>query len=447
MKTAFGKLTVLAFVLAIGVLLLAPMRSGIEDNLTASMESVSLEPGETANVSYHLTAESAQTVAYSSDNIHIAEVTQQGVITAVSPGSTTIRLTAQGGASAEVNVHVAGVPVRSFSLNTHLLEMNKGDVSGLSYAFNDGATSQRVSWSSSDSEVVTVDAAGRISAVGAGEAYVTATAAGGRSDSALIRVNVRATAVQIAPEALTVGVGTAFGLKANYLPEDATDEVARWSSSAPQVLSVDASGMIRAISTGAAKITVVTRDGLTASAVINVEPASKAFRLNLSELTSERGDVHILEAQFIDAAGQVDESVKHHIQWESSASSVAAVEDGVVTALKSGKAIITASADGFEAQCVVTVHTTVSEVHLNVAEQTIQQNQIGEPFQLRATVAPQDADDASLTYASDNELVAKVSPKGLVTLTGGCGTAVITVEAKSGASATCVINVVMPEGE
>ena len=35
MKTAFGKLTVLAFVLAVGLLLLAPMRSGIEDSLTA----------------------------------------------------------------------------------------------------------------------------------------------------------------------------------------------------------------------------------------------------------------------------------------------------------------------------------------------------------------------------------------------------------------------------
>lgn len=447
MKTAFGKLIVLAFVLAIGLLLLAPMRSGIEDSLTPSIESVSLEPGQTSTVTYQLIAESAQTVIYKSDNARIATVSQQGLITAVSPGATTIRLMAQGGAAAEVDVHVAGIPVRSFSLNTNELEMNKGDVSGLSYAFNYGATAQHVSWISGDTDIVTVDGAGRLTAVGAGETYVTATAAGGMSDSALIRVNVRAAAVQIAPEALTVGVGTAFRLEASYLPEDATDDVVQWSSSMPQVLSVDQTGLTRAISAGTAKVTVTTRDGLTASSVITVEPASKDFRLNPTELTIERGDVYALEACFIGADGLVDASVNHHIQWKNSAPTVASIEDGVVTALKSGKTTISAIADGFEAQCVVTVHTSVSEVHLNVAEQTIYQDQTDEPFQIRASILPKDADDNTLTYTSDNPLVATVSPKGLVTMTGGCGTAVITVEAKSGASASCVINVVVPEKE
>jgi len=87
------------------------------------------------------------------------------------------------------------------------------------------------------------------------------------------------------------------------------------------------------------------------------------------------------------------------------------------------------------------VQTSVKNVHLNVTEQTVYQNQTQEPFQIRASVYPQDADDCSLTYRSNNELVAKVSPKGLVTLTGGCGTAVITVESKSGASVECVVNV------
>ena len=87
----------LAFALAIGMLLLAPMRSGIEDSLIVSVQSVELAPGETVTVSHQLIAESAQTVAYSSDAPRVATVSQQGVITAVSPGDTVIRLTAQGG--------------------------------------------------------------------------------------------------------------------------------------------------------------------------------------------------------------------------------------------------------------------------------------------------------------------------------------------------------------
>lgn len=443
MKTAFGKLTMLAFVLAIGLMLLAPMRSGIEDSLTASLSEVTLEPGESASVTYELVAETAQTVVYRSDDPAIAMVNQRGQITAVSPGRTAVHLTAQGGASTAVIVEVSGVPVSSFSLNTHELEMNKGDVSGLSYQFNYGATAQNVVWSSADPEIVRVDNAGRVSAVGAGETYITATAAGGMSDTALIRVNVRGTAVQIAPEALTVGVGTAFRLEVHYLPEDATDSVVQWASSAPQVLSVDADGLTHAISAGTATVTVATRDGLTASAVINVEPASKDFLLTPTELTMERGDIQFLEASFIGADGQVDQSVDHHVQWESSDPSVATVEDGTVIGVKTGKATITATADGFEAECIVTVHTSVTEVHLNVSEQSLYKNQTDEPFQIRATVVPSDADDRTLTYSSDNELVATVNQNGLVTMTGGYGTAVITVEASSGAKAVCIVNVIV----
>lgn len=443
MKTAFGKLIMLALVLTIGLLLLAPMRSGIEDSLTASIEEAFLEPGQTAMVTYELVAEAAQTVAYSSDDSHIATVTQQGLITAVSPGETTVRLTAQGGVSTKVDVHVAGIPVRTFALNTHSIEMDKGDVSGLSYTFNYGAMEQNVSWSSANPEIVSVDAAGRLTALSAGETYVTAVTSGGMSDSALIRVNVRAKAVKIVPEALTVGVGTAFRLSADFLPEDATDEIVSWTSSLPQVLSVDDEGMTRAISAGTAKVSVTTRDGLTASTLIEVEPASKAFLLNPAELTLERGSAQDLEACFIGSDGQPDVNVNHHIQWESSDETVAVVEDGHVRALKSGRATITASADGFEARCAVKVRTSVTEVHLNIAEQTFYQNQDLKPFLFRTTIIPEDADDKSLTFTSDNELVAKVSSNGLVTLTGGCGTAVITVTAKSGATASCVLNVLV----
>ena len=59
--------------------------------------------------------------------------------------------------------------------------------------------------------------------------------------------------------------------------------------------------------------------------------------------------------------------------------------------------------------------------------------QATEPFQLKATLMPADADDLKLTYTSDNPLVATVSANGMVTPTGGYGTAVITVASSSGA--------------
>ena len=444
MKTAFGKLSLLALALAICLLLLAPMRSGIEDSLKASVSRVALDPGEAVSVSYELYTETAQTVTYRSEDSSVATVDQRGLITAVGPGKTRVRLAAQGGATAAVDVEVAGVPVETFELNTHLLQMNKGDVSGLSCQFNAGVSGQRVTWSSENPEIVSVDAAGRVSALRGGETRVTATTSGGLTDSALVRVNVRAAAAQITPGELTVGVGSTFRLEALYLPEDATDEAASWKSSAPQVLSVDSAGLTRAISAGTATVTLTTRDGLTAETRIVVETASKDFRLSPTDVTLERGESFVLQADFIGSDGQIDAGVNHHVEWSSSDPQIATVQNGVVTGVASGMAVITANADGFQSKCTVRVRTSVREVLLNVTEQSLYKEQTGEPFQIKASVEPADADDVRLTYTTDNPLVANVSETGLVTMTGGYGTAVITVEAVSGAKATCTISVVVP---
>lgn len=444
MKTAYGKLSVLAVVLAIACLLLAPMRSGEEDELTASASRVTLDPGASVEVTYELVSQKAQTVAYRSDNAAVATVDQRGNITAVAPGKTKVRLTAQGGATAVVDVEVSGVPITSFSLNAHTLEMNKGDISGLSCHFNNGATAGGVVWSSADPGIVRVDSAGRITAVGAGETRVTATTVNGLSDSALVRVNVGSDSVQIEPGALTVGVGSSFQLGVRYMPEDATDEVVSWTSSDSHIISVGEDGLTRAVATGTASITAVTRGGLRASTLIKVEPSSSDFQLSPKNVTIERGDTHPLQTSFIGADGQVVQDSNHHIEWKSSNPEIVSVENGYITGVSTGVATVTASADGIEAASIVNVRTSVKEVVLNVTEQTLYKEQTGEPFQLKATVIPEDADDTTLVYTTDNPLVANVSETGLVTMTGGYGTAVISVEASSGAKAVCSVHVVVP---
>ena len=70
------------------------------------------------------------------------------------------------------------------------------------------------------------------------------------------------------------------------------------------------------------------------------------------------------------------------------------------------------------------------------------------PIQLEAEIIPADADNRRLTYETDNDLVATVNQRGLVTLVGGYGSATITVRASSGAEDRFTVNVVseLPEG-
>lgn len=440
MKNAFGKLSAFAFALMILMLFFAPMRSGVEDTLKAGMDQVTLEPGQSLTVGYELYAETAQTVVYSSDNPDVATVDQTGRITAVLPGKTRVHMVAQGGARASTEVEVRGVAVQSFALNTNLLEIDKGNVSGLSCVFNAGASDALVTWSSENPSIATVDAAGRVKGISGGETRVTATTSSGFTASATVRVRVKGNAIRIAPEGLVVGVGASISLTTSYLPSDTTDTVVGWSSSRPDVLSVDEKGRIRALSPGTAEIAVTTVDGLIGYTQVTVESASKGFQLNPTSIVMERGSSAALSAWLIDDGGAHD--ANHHVEWSSSNPSVADVDDGTVTALQSGSARITAICDGFRASCTVRVETNVQNVNLNMTQMYLLKEQTGEPFQLKATVEPADADDTSVMFATDNPLVANVSADGLVTLTGGYGTAVITATAGCGAQASFIVSVV-----
>lgn len=84
----------------------------------------------------------------------------------------------------------------------------------------------------------------------------------------------------------------------------------------------------------------------------------------------------------------------------------------------------------------------VSAITLNSTSQTLN---IGDSFQLDATVSPSDATDASLTWSSSNTAVATVDANGLVTAVAE-GTTIITAKANdgSGVSASCNITVEKP---
>ena len=135
--------------------------------------------------------------------------------------------------------------------------------------------------------------------------------------------------------------------------------------------------------------------------------------------------------------------------WTSDNEEVATVdENGLVTAVSAGEANITATAvdgSGVTATCKVTIAPKlVTSVTLDESELTIEK---GFTEQLTATVAPDDADNLSLAWTSDNEEVATVDENGLVTAVGE-GTATITATANdgSGVSASCVVTVTFIDG-
>ena len=139
----------------------------------------------------------------------------------------------------------------------------------------------------------------------------------------------------------------------------------------------------------------------------------------------------------IDPAVADEARILSGVEWKSSNDRVVSVsQTGVVTALAAGRCTITASYDGKTASCVITVVIPVTEIRL---DPTAIQMHVGATKTIRATVQPINATDKTITWSSDNEAVATVSNRGIVSAvsTGSC-----TITATVGdMTATCQVEV------
>ena len=175
---------------------------------------------------------------------------------------------------------------------------------------------------------------------------------------------------------------------------------------------------------------------LLAAACNKTVPVS-GVTLSPSSLTLTEGEESRLTAT-VSPEGATDKSVS----WSSSQPSVASVSEGLVHALQEGSAVITVkTADGARtATCTVTVNRKAVSVASVSLDRTTLELMEGEEATLTATVKPDDADDRSVTWSSDNPAVATVKD-GKVTAVAA-GAANITVKTTDGAkTATCAVTV------
>lgn len=138
-----------------------------------------------------------------------------------------------------------------------------------------------------------------------------------------------------------------------------------------------------------------------------------------------------------------DRNAQTTLTWSSDNKAVATVdENGTVTAVGQGTAVITCRADnGVEAKCTINVKSVPTEsIALDVAEKEMA---VGSRLQLNAILNPTEGASRNLLWESSDETVATVSTKGLVTAVG-TGTCSITATTTDGTdlSASCEITVI-----
>lgn len=318
--------------------------------ISLTESSLQLARGEsrtlTASVQPHNATVDA--VQWTSSDNSVASVDQKGTVTAVAVGEATITASA-GGFSASCSISVS-VPVTSISLDPNLLLLTKGSVAVLTATVSpDDASDKTVQWSSDNPSVATVDQNGRVTAVDAGDAVITASAGGFSASCSVYCMIIPVSAVVLDKTSLFLARGSSETLKATVSPKDATEKTVRWSTDNPSVATVDQNGQVTAVNSGAATITAFAGT-VSATCAVSVYVPVTSVALNSTNLTMSVGETAILEATILP-----DDADDKKVTWYSSNPEVVAVDGGRITALDFGQAVITVQVGGLSASCNVTV--------------------------------------------------------------------------------------------
>jgi trimeric autotransporter adhesin len=224
--------------------------------------------------------------------------------------------------------------------------------------------------------------------------------------------------IVVTPDSVALAVRSSVTATARVLDADGrelTDRQIFWSSEYEEVVGVDDRGRITAIAPGSAGI-AASSEGKSAVLSVTVRARVVAsVRVNTANLQLVVGQASQLTASPLDANGDV--ILERTVNYGSSNPAVASVTNlGLVTALSSGTANITASSGGQSA--IVTVTVAAVPVASIVVSPTLDTIVVGQTTQLAATA--RDAGGSALagrviTWRSSDDAIAAVSSAGLVT--------------------------------
>jgi len=393
---------------------------------------------------------SGRVIVWSSSDAGVATVSQTGDVATLGVGTATITATSEG-ASGNASVTVSPVPVASVVVQPSSAALTVGGTVTLGVDVRDasGAPLDRaVTWSSDNSAVASVSAAGVVSALSPGSATITAQSEG-KSGTATISVSPAPVAsVTVTPSSASLVVGSSVSLLPTVKDASGavlTDRVVSWSSSSPAVAMVSPTGLVTAVTPGSATISATSEGQSGTSTVTVVPPAVASVTLQPDSATIRVGASTTFTTTVKDASGTV--VTDREVTWTSSNVAVATVSaTGVVTGHAVGMATISATSGGKSGSASVTVvPVPVGSVTVSPASVTLVPTQV---TSLSAVV--RDANDVvvidrAVVWSSSNTAVAIVSPSGSVTAVApGVATVTATSEGRSGSATISVVP--MPVG-
>ena len=335
-----------------------------------------------------------------------------------------IVLTVIAAAAMALSLAGCGVDISSIGLPSDVV-IEKGETQQLQieYSADDKATEEKIAeaaekltleWTSSNEDVATVDENGMVTAVGAGEADITASIKDANiSSTTHVKVVILPTGVD-APESLELYTNgeNEKELSAKIVPEDATEVKLAYTSSDEGVATVDENGLVTAVADGECTITAY---------IVADVPAT-------AETATQETAAVVVNTE--------DEAVSTEV--EASGSDAVATIPKDLADVDSAFGVVP---DGLSATTKVTVSTKVEKIELDKTEGILY---VGNSVTVNATVTPGSATDTTVTWSSSDESVATVDETGKITAVA-TGNATITATSNSDADVNATYDVTVEE--
>ena len=360
-------------------------------------------------------------IAWASSNVAVATVSSTGLVTGVSKGESTI-IASVGGVSASGSVLVTDVSASSIEITPNKGTLSIGQSSQLSARLKDAqgniVAGRDVSWSSSDTAIVTVSNAGMLTAISDGESTITASVEGVSGFATVTVSGAPVASISVSAQSASISVGQTQQLTASVSDAGGNilnDRIMSWTTSNEASATVSNAGLVTGIALGSSTITG-TSEGKSATVVVevSVSPVS-SVSVTPQSVKLSAGQTQQLSETVTDKDGNVLSGFV--IIWSSTNSaSVTVSNTGLITGIAPGSSSITATIEGKIATASVNVaKAAVSSIGLkpNLSVVRIDENQ-----QVIATVKSTSGGEllgVRLNWSSSDSSIATVSTTGVVT--------------------------------
>ncbi len=226
--------------------------------------------GKTGTIEPEITSndDSEKEIKYTTSNSNVATVDSKGKITAKNPGTATItvqvldketqRILDVVSTSIAVYTHVEDI-----DLNKTTVEIAKGDKYDLDYEVSpSNATTDEVTWTSSDTSIATVSSKGTITAKKSGKVTITCKSVDGvgTSQKASVIVYLPAEELVVTSTKTTVDVGKSINLGVSITPSNSYNTDVVWKVSNSTIASISSTGKLTGKKAGTVIIRATSKD-------------------------------------------------------------------------------------------------------------------------------------------------------------------------------------------